>query len=88
MTSDTIAEAKEPFHIGPPPAGPIVCFPCLTGRCGHSQDVIASSVHGGGYIPAVTYSGGSALCQDCAMLEAEHLPEPWKPDGQRKRGGQ
>jgi hypothetical protein len=66
------------YDIGPSPAGSIACFPCLAGRCGHSPAILVSSVHGGGYIPAVTYCGGSALCQDCAMREAEYLPEPVK----------
>ena len=55
----------------------VVCFPCLTGRCGHGDHVVATPA--GGIERAVTYSGGSALCEDCAIREAEYLPEPRKP---------
>jgi hypothetical protein len=58
--------------IGPPPAGPLMCFRCATNTCGHSFGVKQSSVHGGGLIPAMTMAGGTALCLDCAC-EASDL---------------
>ena len=67
------------LSIGPPPAGPPVCFPCVTGRCGHSPAVLASSVHGGGLVPALTCFQGTALCLDCATREAAYLPDPDPP---------
>lgn len=54
----------------PAPAGPLMCFPCVTGTCGHSPGVFRSEVHGGGFVPAVTTKDGTALCLDCAMSEA------------------
>jgi energy-converting hydrogenase Eha subunit B len=53
--------------IGPPPAGPLVCFPCACGQCLHSADTRRSSAHGGGLVPAITTWLGTALCLDCAM---------------------
>jgi hypothetical protein len=59
--------------LGPPPPGPLTCFACLTNTCPHSPATRASSVHGGGYVPAVTTFEGTALCQDCAMQTAQTL---------------
>jgi ATP-dependent Clp protease ATP-binding subunit ClpA len=56
----------EIVRIGPPQAGPLMCFRCLTGTCGCNDETARSSVHGGGMVPAVTMLEGTALCQDCA----------------------
>lgn len=59
-----------PPTIGPPPPGPLVCFPCLTNTCDHAPEVKLSSVHVGGYVPAVTALRGTLVCRDCAMTGA------------------
>jgi hypothetical protein len=56
--------------FGPAPPGPLMCFRCLTGTCGHPARVVTSSVHGSGLLPAVTTRNGTALCLDCATEEA------------------
>jgi hypothetical protein len=53
---------------GPPPAGPLMCFMCLTGACNHEDHL--SPAHGGGLVPAITTFSGTALCLDCAMIPA------------------
>jgi hypothetical protein len=65
------AEATPPAtpRFGPAPAGPLMCFRCITGTCGHPARVVTSSVHGGGMLPAVTTKDGTALCLDCATKE-------------------
>ena len=66
ITPDSPVSAR--LEIGPPLPGPPMCFPCVTGTCGHSG---RDSTHGGGYVPAVTYLHGTALCQDCAHRAAD-----------------
>ena len=61
---------KDPFSVGPPPPGPLVCFHCVTNTCGHSAAVKQSDVHGGGMMPAVTAYQGTLLCMDCAIRAA------------------
>lgn len=58
--------------IGPPPAGPLMCFRCVTGTCSHRRKF--SDTHGGGMVPALTLLAGTSLCLDCASDAAE--PEP------------
>lgn len=48
-----------------PPAGPLVCFACVTATCRHQRCV--------GMIPAVTTFEGTALCFDCASASVEGL---------------
>lgn len=57
-------------EIGPASPGPLMCFPCLTNTCDHSSKVKASSVHGGGMIPAITALRGTLVCMDCAIMGA------------------
>ena len=48
--------------FGPPPAGPLLCFYCVTATCWHRGC--------GGDIPALTMKDGTAACQDCASIVA------------------
>lgn len=52
------------IEVGPPPVLPLMCFPCVTGTCGHRDQL--GSAHGGGLVPALTTKDGTALCLDCA----------------------
>jgi hypothetical protein len=71
---------------------PVACFPCLTARCGHPEHAsrrTLTNLAGGNLVPMVTYAGGTALCEDCAIREAEYLPEPVAVSGsQQERRGQ
>ncbi len=63
------AALVQPRDPGPPAAGHLMCFRCVTDTCLHSPRVKSRSVHGGGMVPAITTLGGTALCLDCAMTE-------------------
>lgn len=54
--------------IGPPPAGPMMCFYCVTSTCAHRNR--SDSTHGSGLVPAITMKDGTALCLDCASILA------------------
>jgi hypothetical protein len=71
MASQDMTMPGDP-GIGPAPAGPPMCFLCLTDTCRHSAAVKRSDVHGGGLVPAITFKDGTALCFDCAV---------WVPGG-------
>lgn len=62
------AGARDVDRIGSPPAGPLMCFRCLTSTCGHGGKTRQSSAHGGGMVPALTMHQGTALCYDCAEM--------------------
>ena len=61
------------FKVGPPPAMPLMCFPCVTGTCGHPDQL--GDAHGGGLMPAITAHEGTPLCLDCAVKVADRVEQ-------------